>query len=330
MTKFLLHVLAACSFVLGLGGAGKALAADDSPGRAADKACIKCHDETWDKPILAIYQTRHGVTGDSRTPGCRNCHGASEAHLQSRLTPPDMRFTKGTAASAEERNEVCLGCHKGDKRTHWSGSQHEARGVACVSCHKIHAANDPVRVRATQTQVCFTCHKSEAAQIHRVSTHPIAAGKVLCSDCHNPHGSAGPKLVQENTVNETCYTCHAEKRGPFLWEHPPATDDCTNCHTPHGSTNPALLKARSPWLCQRCHGDAAPHPGAIYSGANLPGGTVNSINQPTTGATSHTNPLTGRRIAQTNPASQLALRGCSNCHSQIHGSNHPAGMWFAR
>ena len=26
--------------------------------------------------------------------------------------------------------------------------------------------------------------------------------------------------------NETCYQCHAEKRGPFLWEHQPARDDC--------------------------------------------------------------------------------------------------------
>ena len=116
--------------------------------------------------------------------------------------------------------------------------------MACVSCHEIHAAHDKVRDRKTQTEVCFTCHKEQRADTHKISTHPIDAGKVVCSDCHNPHGSAGPKLLKKNTVTETCFTCHAEKRGPFLWEHQPVTEDCTNCHTPHGSNITPLLKDR--------------------------------------------------------------------------------------
>ena len=80
----------------------------------------------------------------------------------------------------------------------------------------------------------------------------------------------------KDTVNETCYTCHAEKRGPFLWEHSPVVDDCTNCHTPHGSTKPALLKARVPWLCQECH--SGDHGAAINSGANLPTGNATTVN----------------------------------------------------
>lgn len=300
-----------------------------------DAKCTSCHDEEDAPEKLAIGKTRHGVKGDGRAPTCTSCHGDSPTHIKkpegAKDRPGvDVGFTARSKSTNEARNESCIACHQGNNRTHWTGSQHEARDVACVSCHKIHVQDDPVLSKATQGEVCFTCHKTERAQTHRISTHPLAAGKIGCSDCHNPHGSAGPKLMAKNTVNETCYSCHAEKRGPFLWEHPPATDDCMNCHTPHGSTNANLLKMRQPWLCQRCHGDGAPHPGAIYSGANLPGGTVNTINQPTTGAGSFVNPLTGQRIAQTNPASQLALKGCSNCHSQIHGSNHPAGMWYAR
>jgi DmsE family decaheme c-type cytochrome len=86
----------------------------------------------------------------------------------------------------------------------------------------------------TQTAVCATCHKAEQAQIHRFSRHPILEGKVTCSSCHNPHGSDGPSLLIKETENQTCTTCHAEKRGPFLWEHEPVVDGCTNCHTPHG------------------------------------------------------------------------------------------------
>jgi len=342
--KFIRQVLLLCAAIGAAGGISSALAATEAKPEPKDivlredAKCTSCHDEADAPNLLYIGKTRHGVKADGRTPTCTSCHGDSDNHIKSakaggkdKPTPPDRSFGAKAKTTAEAKNGACLTCHTGDKRTHWTGSQHESRDVACASCHTIHAPKDKVLSKTTQSEVCFSCHKSERAQIHRMSTHPIAAGKVACSDCHNPHGSAGPKLVLKNSINETCYTCHAEKRGPFLWEHPPATDDCMNCHTPHGSTNAALLQMRSPWLCQRCHGDAAPHPGAVYSGANLPGGTVNILNNPTTTATAGiVNPLTGLKTTQTAPANQMALRGCSNCHSQIHGSNHPAGMWYSR
>jgi predicted CXXCH cytochrome family protein len=102
-----------------------------------------------------------------------------------------------------------------------------------------------------------------------------------------------------------------------------------NCHTPHGSTVAPLLKQRSPWLCQQCHGGTTPHPGNIYSGASLPGGPVANVNQ-STATTNPVNPLTGARVAQNNPPAQFAYRGCTNCHSQVHGSNHPSGIYLLR
>ena len=39
-------------------------------------------------------------------------------------------------------------------------------------------------------------------------------------------------------LNDTCYDCHAEFRGPYLWEHAPVPEDCSNCHDPHGSNHP--------------------------------------------------------------------------------------------
>ena len=66
-------------------------------------------------------------------------------------------------------------------------------------------------------------------------------GQMACSDCHNTHGSIGPALMKRDTVTETCYTCHAEKRGPFVHQHQPVTDNCANCHNPHDSTIPASL-----------------------------------------------------------------------------------------
>ena len=289
---------------------------------ARDATCTRCHDESETQPILSIYQTRHGVKGDARTPGCQACHGESEKHLKGDpavkgRAPPDVVFRKGTypASEAAAQAGVCLTCHQDGKRTHWAGSTHQSRDIPCSSCHSIHVKNDPVLNRATQAEVCYVCHKTQRAQTHLISTHPIAVGKMACTDCHNPHGSTGPNLLIKKSVNETCYTCHAEKRGPFLWEHSPVVDDCTNCHTPHGSAKTPLLKARVPFLCQECH--SGDHAAQQNSGANL----ANGANVQANG---------NQQYGSINPRAQLGARACLNCHVLIHGSNHPAGAKFQR
>ena len=340
-TQKLLRVLAATAGVLFFASAAPTAAAEPRKDLVlrGDAQCTRCHDAGDDYPVLAIGQTRHGVKADGRTPSCTSCHGESDRHMNKpegakERPSPDILFRGKGRSEPVAQNKACLTCHEGSNRTHWDGSRHESSGLACTNCHAVHTPHDKVLAKATQPEVCYACHKTERAQTHRISTHPIVAGKVACSDCHNPHGSAGPKLLAKNTVNETCWTCHAEKRGPFLWEHPSASDDCMNCHTPHGSTNPPLLRARTPWLCQECHGDGAPHPGNVYSAASLPGGAVANINR--TGGVSGTtqlgvtNPVTGARVTMNNPPAQMAYRGCVNCHSQVHGSNHPAGNRFLR
>ena len=291
---------------------------------ARDAVCTKCHDENDNKPILAIYQTRHGVKADPRAPTCQSCHGESERHVKnpegtSTRPTPDVVFGAKlkikTASTPDTQNGACLTCHKAGLRVNWSGSQHQTHDLACSTCHRAHAPADPVMNKVTQPEVCETCHKTQRAQMRRISTHPVAAGEMGCSDCHNPHGSTGPTLLTKNTINETCYTCHAEKRGPFLWEHAPVVDNCATCHTPHGSTNAPLLKQRVPFLCQDCH--SGDHGAGINSGANLVTGDVTTVNGMLP-------------IGNRGPRAQTNARACLNCHVLIHGSNHPAGTKLQR
>jgi DmsE family decaheme c-type cytochrome len=296
--------------------AGEPVAADRT--LKGDAVCTECHDENDKNSILAVYKGKHGVKADGRTPGCQTCHGASDEHVKvgpkkgekgSRRGKVEVVFGAKSTNSPEEQNKACASCHEGGLRTHWAGSQHESRDVTCVSCHSNHVHQDKVLKKATQAEVCYTCHKNERSQSHKISTHPLSAGKIACSDCHNPHGSAGDKLLKKNTLNETCFTCHAEKRGPFLWEHQPVTESCASCHTPHGSNITPLLKSRSPFLCQECHD--GPHNSKVPYGrgtAGYPGGL------PTTLA----------------PTENAAGRGCQTCHSMVHGSNHPAGALLHR
>jgi DmsE family decaheme c-type cytochrome len=288
---------------------------------AADAACTRCHDELEGKPILSIYQSKHGVTADSRTPTCQSCHGESKDHLAGNVdgkgfAPPDVVFgSKKTTAGyipneAESQAGACYSCHTAGLRTHWEGSQHQNADVVCSNCHVSHAARDPVLVKITQPAVCFACHQDQRAMTHQISTHPLDAGKMSCSSCHNPHGGNGPKLLKANTVTETCFTCHAEKRGPFLWEHQPVNEDCTICHTPHGSNLTPLLKSRAPFLCDECHD--GPH---------------NSRSPYGTGAAGLQGGLT---FAGSDLNNNAVGRACMNCHVMVHGTNSPAGALLHR
>ncbi len=309
--------LALCALVLGLVGVVPAIAEADR-SLDGDKKCTLCHNEASGH-VLSIYQTKHGVKGDSHTPGCQGCHGESLTHQGNPSESPEIVFGAKSKmlSSTEARTSACLSCHESSvhARTYWSGSAHEKQGVTCTDCHEMHNPEQKVLNKLTQPEVCFQCHQNERAQFHRFSRHPILEGKVSCSDCHNPHGSTGPRLMVKNTITETCYTCHSEKRGPFLWEHAPVVEDCTNCHSPHGSNVTPLLKTRAPMLCQECH--TSDHAKGLYSGANLPGGPFVTGNG--------TIPLGAQ-----SPTDQANGRACLQCHSQIHGSNHPGGAKFNR
>src|SRR5690625_5405974 len=76
---------------------------------------------------------------------------------------------------------------------------------------------------------------------------------MACTDCHNPHGTVTPTLLRGSDVNETCYNCHAEHRGPFLWDHEPVREACINCHNPHGSVNVNMLVSRPAQLRSEEH-----------------------------------------------------------------------------
>lgn len=292
---------------------GNGLSEDDVVLRG-DAACVKCHDEDQAYPVLRIGKTRHGVTADKRTPTCTSCHGESTDHTRKGSDEdrprPDISYkdmnaavpdaerannaVKYQASSPEERNAACLNCHQGGDRIFWGGSAHANRDVSCSNCHQVHTDHDRVQDKVVQTDLCFTCHKEQRAQMNRPSHHPVPEGLMSCSDCHNPHGSAGTKQLVKDSVNETCYQCHTEKRGPFVHNHQPVTEDCSICHNAHGTTIANMLKARPPFLCQECHSHTS-HPSQA---AVLPDGRTTST------------PLMG-----------AAARGCPNCHTNIHGSN---------
>jgi DmsE family decaheme c-type cytochrome len=306
--------LIALALLLCLGGLPAWAGVDE----AASRACVKCHDAE-DLPDMS--RSAHAAAADPRTPGCVTCHGPSPTHVNKPSgvkdrPSPDRVFSRNGGSSAAERNTACLGCHDRDaRRMQWGGSQHDAADVACSTCHKVHANHDDVLAKQTQVQVCFACHKEQRAQMQRASHHPVPEGRMTCSDCHNPHGSAGPKLAKRDTTNDTCYTCHAEKRGPFVHQHEPVVEDCANCHNPHGSNVANLLKARPPLLCQQCH---TPH---VAGNVGAVGGQPGVFPPAAPGQVA---PAITANASGKNVVTMWQGRSCTNCHTQVHGSNNPS------
>jgi DmsE family decaheme c-type cytochrome len=249
--------------------------------------CAVCHEAAAN----SFKRTPHA--GSSL--GCEGCHGAGKEHSEHDGDKTKIRDFKTIAP--QESSAVCQTCHSAAGQKHWVGSSHDSRGIACVQCHEPHptGAAPKALLRKPQMELCTGCHLQKKAQLLRSGHMPMREGKLQCTSCHNPHGTPNDKMLLQASVQQNCYSCHAEKRGPFLWEHPPVRENCVNCHDAHGSINDKLLKVRIPLLCQQCH-QTASHPGPAY-----PAASRYAFNQ-----------------------------ACLHCHMAIHGSTHPSGNRFFR
>lgn len=268
-------------------------------------SCLMCHKKS--EKVMDLFKGVHGTIDSSKSPmaglQCEACHGPMGQHNKGG-NEPMITFGKQSTLSADKQNSVCMSCHQDDKRMSWNGGHHDNADVACASCHQVHVAKDPVLSKNTEMEVCTSCHTKQKADMNKRSSHPLKWAQMTCSDCHNPHGSMTDSDLNKPSINDTCYSCHAEKRGPKLWEHAPVTENCVTCHNPHGSVNDAMLKTRAPQLCQQCHASDG-HASNAYLGNTGLGSNVGD------------NAFTGGR-------------SCLNCHSQVHGSNHPSGKLLQR
>ncbi len=300
---------------------------------AVRPVCANCHEDKWN----SIDLTPHGAHNDANGSMCQNCHGDATEHLKDPTkAKPANPFGKGKPAG--EQAAVCLTCHSSNRNlAFWTSGQHALNQVACSNCHSVHGqrvvptyngvnlAAQAVTInkfvttfQPNQSEVCGTCHQHIRAETFKPSHHPIIEGKVKCSDCHNPHGALSPAMVKQPTINDQCYSCHADKRGPFVFNHPPVQENCATCHNPHGSVHYKLLREHTPNLCQDCH-DGSRHPGTVYGsygGFICPPGTNSAANPA----------CVNQAVGSLNSAvsTRLVDRACLNCHNSIHGSNAPA------
>lgn len=263
------------------------------------EACAACHQDQ----VEGFKSAKHGkslpkMKGIEFEKSCETCHGPGSLHAAAAgdKTDPGFRTVK---LSEKALVNTCLQCHE---RSHWQGSSHDRAGVSCSSCHSVHNAKSKKgQIKTAKIEdTCYTCHGNVKGEMRRSAHMPVEDGKMGCSSCHDAHGTGTEKNLKASNVPQLCYQCHQEKRGPFLWDHIPVRENCSNCHHPHGSHHDKMLTAKQPFLCQRCH-IYDRHPSTVYDGADVK-----------------------------EQRNYMFGQSCMGCHSNIHGSNHPAGKMFTR
>jgi len=249
------------------------------------ETCETCHAEVFKKfaenphAKLALQHGGKGVT-------CESCHGAGKAHVES--GGDKTKIFDLASASPKQVDETCLGCHAGT-HPNFLRSPHAKANVSCVGCHTVHdSAPDTALLKAAQPNLCYQCHTDVKPAFAAPFHHKVDEGLIKCSDCHDTHGTFGNSQVKSTAdQNAVCVKCHAETRGPFVYEHAPVkAEGCVGCHTPHGSQNARLLNMPNiNTLCNQCHSPVA-------------AGTVHGMS-----------------------AGSSELTPCVSCHTMIHGSN---------
>lgn len=270
-------------------------AAPPSSQYVGSETCKGCHEEMFaqfQKTPHYVTLTKKGYKPEEQ--GCESCHGPGSAHAESGDASLIANFA---ALSSKERSATCLKCHaKQDDRINFKHSEHQISQVSCDMCHSSHAPKFAENLLREQTpKLCLDCHGEVRNSFALPFKHKVMEGVMSCTDCHNQHGgfNAQKRLIG---TDQACMKCHADKQGPFTFEHMAVrVEGCTYCHTPHGSNNPRLLTRNTMTsLCLECHSNVGLKAGETPRGVQAP---------------SFHNVLTAR------------FQNCTTCHTQIHGSH---------
>jgi DmsE family decaheme c-type cytochrome len=261
---------------------------------AALPACSDCHADQ--AKTFGANAHAHGKVKKGEVPNalCETCHGDGKAHIEGGGDKTKIYKPVGV----EGANKTCLACHdvSSDRISRHAGMHANSAAVNCLTCHSIHSSEPhaPHLIVKKQLALCDSCHMTQVSSFrNKPYAHRLGRGGMECSSCHEPHGRPGVESLRMTSAGEApCLACHADKRGPFVFQHGAiAAGSCTTCHEPHGSSNPKRLKrATVAQLCIECHSPI----GSASLGSQPP--SFHNLSSP-------------------------RYQNCTTCHVAIHGSN---------
>lgn len=255
------------------------------PPLLAANPCGSCHED----PVAAYSRGPHAGVVAEGVAMCTACHGDGTKHME---TADAADIIGGAAISTwppQKQADACLSCHRRDFPAA-SRAEHRSEPL-CWSCHAAAALHHAPPVQLVEAaehetfELCVSCHRETGTQFRMHYSHPVEAGTVDCTDCHDIHGREVRR--DDRPAEARCGSCHQEQSRPHLFEHAAMEHGCSACHEPHGSPHRGQLRSAGNGVCLSCHVQAT-----------FPG--VGNVN--------HNFLLSGGAR-------------CWDCHSQVHGSN---------
>jgi predicted CXXCH cytochrome family protein len=203
--------------------------------RNTAKLCVTCHAEIGDR---LGQRHRHAPVAAGDCTACHDPHGSAfRSQLRADGNTACVACHQDIAEALAQKHvhapaaASCQICHDPHAAEH--PSQLRARGnTVCLACH----VDAPGNRTVVDAAVLFGRHQADsidrlvaggsrilldASQVsgHPTTGHPVDArqdpnrkGQALgCASCHNPHGSAGAKLLRFGAtgVSSLCIQCHA-------------------------------------------------------------------------------------------------------------------------
>jgi len=193
--------------------------------------CTKCHQSSLETQNFS--KSAHLANGIS----CTTCHSPHNSR--------EVNFLL-----VKQQTELCFGCHASQKAEFSRPYRHRVDSglIQCSDCHNPHGTQvgHQVRTAAGQFAVCTKCHTDTMGPF--VFEHAPVKTEDSCLNCHAPHGSTNPRMLQVNNVNFLCLRCHtpnsngAAPGAPSFHNQNTKYQACTLCHTQiHGSNFSAVF-----------------------------------------------------------------------------------------
>lgn len=159
----------------------------------ADRICLSCHRN---QPTNAGRVDGSHAKNSVSCVSCHHIHSADRDGL--------------VARKAQAVNKLCAECHS----PVWAQFQrpHSHRltegAMSCVDCHNPHGTflSRSMQVVSGNEPGCFKCHGDKRGPFAFEHAPVRFEG---CTACHQPHGSANPKMLIRHEVAMTCLECHA-------------------------------------------------------------------------------------------------------------------------
>ncbi len=261
------------------------------------EVCGACHgdklDHFSDTPHLALLTDPRFAPEQQ---GCEACHGPGGFHTK--LAGDPSQIVNPRKLPAREVAAICTTCHveQSERRAPFH-TEHDPDVVGCNDCHSPHQEKtNPFLLVRDGYGLCLKCHKEVESEFRKPFHHKVLEGGITCRECHSGHGERNSVEARRSAegINSLCASCHADKHGPFVFEHlalKRSEDGCVTCHSPHGSVNNRMLVRSNVFqLCIQCHSE------------------IGLSKDPGKGVFTH-------------DLGNPRFRNCTTCHTQIHGSN---------